>query len=159
MNTYFGSPERVQALEASVASWIDTPFAAYSCVKGAGVDCVRFAAAVMAECGVMREIVFPAYTIDGGLHRDRSQVLEWLNGRPEFAVMPGAKLADCLPGDILVFASSRGAVEHHVGVYLGGRSAEFANAMIKYGVKVRTLRDGTWSRLLRVVYRPVEVTA
>lgn len=157
MNAYFRTTERVQALQACVLPWIDTPFAAHACVKGAGVDCVRFASAVMAECGVLRQLEFPAYTIDGGLHRERSQVLEWLDGRPEFAALPNAKPSDCLPGDILVFASARGAVEHHVGVYLGGRSAEFANAMIKYGVKFRTLRDGTWSRLLRAVYRPVEV--
>lgn len=157
MNTYFSTPDRVQALQASVLSWIDTPFAAHSCVKGAGVDCVRFASAVMAECGVLRQLEFPQYTIDGGLHRERSQVLEWLDARPEFAPVANAKMGDCLSGDILAFASARGAVEHHVGVYLGGKSAEFANAMIKYGVKVRTLRDGTWIRLLRAVYRPVEV--
>lgn len=160
MTQFFEHPERIDQLQLVIDGWLGTPFVPHAMVRGGGVDCVQLAAAIMIECGVIERFAPPAYTIDGGLHRQRSLVLEWLDGDPRFARISGqASAVRCLPGDILVFASARSAIEHHVGVYRGGASIEFVNSMPKYGVKIRTLRDGTWSRLLRAVYRPSEATA
>lgn len=160
MKAFFEAPERIEQLKQAVKAWIGTPFVEHARVRTGGVDCVQLAAAVMIECGVIESFDPPKYTIDGGLHRERSLVLEWLAGDPRFAAVSGtASAVHCAPGDILVFASARSAIEHHVGVYLGGPSIEFVNAMPKYGVRIRTLRDGTWSRLLRAVYRPMEAQA
>ncbi len=151
MSPYFERTERLGLLSAAAAGWIDTPWAPYSRVRGAGVDCVQLAGAIMIECGVIEEFTPPRYTIDGGVHLGESVVLGWLEASPAFELVTDDRRA----GDVLVFRSARSAIEHHVGVLLEGD--RFVNAMPRYGVKERSLRDRTWSRLLRCAYRPVEV--
>ena len=155
MRPFFRASSRLIALENIASSWVGTPFALGASVRGAGVDCVRFVAEVLRECGQISGYEFPAYTIDGGSHLDRSLVEEWLRPHPLFRELSGGP-ADLLPGDVLEFRIGRG-VEHHVGLFAGWPSGNLWSSMGNDGVKVRTLRDSSWGRRLSRCWRPMEI--
>jgi len=157
---FFSTSERVDLLNSAAREWTGTPFAAQARIAHVGVDCVQLAGAILCACGHIGS--FDAggpYTMDGGLHLQRSMVIDWLDARGSLFERwdyKTAGMSSLAPGDLLVFRASREGVEHHVGIFLGGSGAMFVNALPKYGVRERTIRDATWQRLLRAVYRPVE---
>jgi len=151
---YFNSEERLLKLRGVAASWIETPFEIGASVRGAGVDCVRFVAEVLKECGQIPGYEFPSYTIDGGNHLKRSLVEAWLLPHPLFLQLSGDP-ADLMPGDVLEFRIGRG-VAHHVGLFGGWPLGNLWSAMGNDGVRVRTLRDGSWGRRLTRCWRPLE---
>ena len=151
---FFRNPSRIEELFKAIDRWQNTPFVDHGRVCGAGVDCIQFAACVLIELGQLDAFDPGPYTLDGGLHGKESLVVKWLDASPRFAKVD---FRTHEPGDVLGFLSAKEGVVHHVGIALGGQS--FVNAMPKYGVKVRTLRDPVWTRLLRVAYRPMEDVA
>lgn len=154
MTPFFDSPGRQQLLGVSAARWIKTPFILGAAVCGAGVDCVRFVASVLVECGHLDGYTFPAYSVDGGSHLDKSLVEAWLEGNPRFEPVPVSEL---MPGDVLAFRIGRG-VSHHVGLYNGRPPGAIWSAMGNDGVQARTLRDPTWGRRLVRAWRPMELS-
>lgn len=151
---YFRTDKRIEALMAEVALWIDTPFADHGRVCGAGVDCVQFSGIVLTRLGVLPSFNPPPYTLDGGMHLTESALCAWIEATGRFSKVEGTVYA---PGDVLCFAPARGVrIAHHAGLFLGTGNRQFANAMPRYGVKVRKLDEPLWTSLLRAVYRPME---
>jgi cell wall-associated NlpC family hydrolase len=155
---FFSFADNQSALRAAAASWVGTPFHAHASVKGHGVDCVHFVAAVFIECGALASFDPPAYTMDGGQHRDSSQVLAWIEANPRFTKVRLDLLGvgGLWPGDVLCFRISRNDSAHHVGLFLGGPEWQLASAMQRYGVTIRTLKDRTWGCRLTGAYRLLE---
>lgn len=157
MKPYFSTSDRVERLRASARAWKGTPFALGASIRGAGVDCVRFVAEVLTECGHLSGYQFPTYTIDGGDHLERSLVEEWLSDRSDFRLIRWGEgfhnlLAD---GDVLEFQIGKG-VAHHVGIVTVAERMDLWSAMGSDGVQLRTLRDKTWGRRLVRAWRPIE---
>ncbi|MCL4179177.1 MAG: C40 family peptidase [Verrucomicrobia bacterium] len=130
--------------------WLGTPFVPHACIPQAGVDCVQLVAAIYWETGAIDDRQFPDYTMDGGEHRNSSQVLEWLEASTRFErLTPGAAVQS---GDIACFRMGR--VPHHVGLIL--QPPLFIHAMRNYGVIESRLDDPTFAKRLMAVYRPVQ---
>ncbi|MBN2507026.1 MAG: hypothetical protein JXQ71_10060 [Verrucomicrobia bacterium] len=53
--------------------------------EGLGVDCVHLLISLLKEPGAIDGWQFPDYTMDGGDHRDTSQLLDWLDARPRLS--------------------------------------------------------------------------
>ena len=118
-------------------------------VPGAGMDCIAVPAWVYLKTGLLKEFNPPAYTLDGGRHRDLSQVLAWLRASPLFFEV--ARATPCAPGDALCFRQSRSA--HHVGLMI--TEHEFIHAAERYGVIKSSLEDPVYRRALVAIFRPV----
>lgn len=153
MKWYFDSAEHLRKLYQVANTWMGTPFMLNAAVRGAGVDCVRFVAEVMKECGQLPHYEFPHYTIDGGDHLKASLVEQWLRPHPLFTGIALDQLR--YPGDVMEFRVGRG-VTHHVGLYMGDAFQRIWSAAGTDGVQVRTLRDNTWGKRLVRVWRPLE---
>jgi cell wall-associated NlpC family hydrolase len=129
--------------------WLGTPFIPHACVPQAGVDCVQLVAAIYWETHAIDDLGFPEYAMDGGEHRDTSQVLEWLEASPRFErLVPEAAFQT---GDLACFRIGR--VPHHVGLFTA--PPIFIHAMRNYGVIESRLDDPTFGKRLTTVYRPV----
>lgn len=152
---FFG-PSSEGSLWAIARSWAGTPFHLHGQIRGVGVDCIRLAVSIYQETHFLGSISLPSYTIDGGQHLGRSLVTAAMEQMPWFQTIPYKEEGLCAlaPGDLLVFRVSASAVEHHVGVFLGGQERMFVNATVHDGVVIRRLGDSTWLRALRGAYRP-----
>jgi cell wall-associated NlpC family hydrolase len=150
-NDYFNTPARMDALHRVLVEWEGTPFVPFASIKGAGVDCVRFGAAVMAELGVITPVTdWPVYTMRGGGEAMLRVLFAHIEALDCMRRMPG--LDNVRAGDALVFSTGRAL--HHVAVAYD--EAVFFHAMPGYGVERASLADDTFgSRLVRV-YRPQE---
>jgi cell wall-associated NlpC family hydrolase len=139
-------------LNAAALPWLDTPFAAYARVKGAGVDCVNLVAAIYVECGALAEFNPPRYCLDAGVHTKDSQLMAWLDGSPKFwrVVMPrdGAVRA----GDTLCF--NLGLSEHHVALMLDAN--KLIHVLPRRRVIISSLDESYYSKRITAVYRPIE---
>lgn len=150
MNSYFNNYQRIRDLWKATEAWRATPFAINQCVRGAGVDCVRFVAEVLVECGHLKGYEFPVYTLDGGSHKPSSTVVEWLSHQ-RFCLT----VSEISSGDVLVFTVGRG-VSHHVGIETDVSRERFYSALGEDGVRERRLSDPTWKRRIASVWRPIE---
>jgi cell wall-associated NlpC family hydrolase len=107
-------------------------------------------AAIFWETGAIDDRRFPDYTMDGGEHRNSSQVIEWLEASGRFErLAPGTEPQT---GDLACFRMGR--VPHHVGLVL--LPPIFIHAMRNYGVIESRLDDPTYAKRLMAVYRPVQ---
>lgn len=107
-NWLFEDPEMVSRFERELSAWAGTPFWPRMAQRGVGVDCVRFAFAVLQNLDVIGPIDWPRYPIRGG-GREIIGIIEerviadcglecvWLRPRPRAHPTYAA-----LPGDILV---------------------------------------------------------
>lgn len=149
---------RLAALQEAAKQWIGTPFAAHSCVKGAGVDCVNLAAALYIETRLLERFDPPAYSLDGGQHNPLSQVTAWLENHSRFISVwhrHGPTDYSPMAGDALCFLNARS--EHHVGVMLSG--GYFVHAVNRRKVTFAKLADPIYKQSLSAVFRPVEAIA
>ncbi len=146
---FYHTPERKRQLTEAAERWLGTPFHPHACILQVGVDCVNLLAAIYQESGALEGWQFPAYTMDGGDHRNVSQVLEWLDCHPRFERLPAGEPLQ--PGDLLCFRLGR--VPHHVGLLVTGN--RFIHAMRHYGVIESQLDDPTFAERFVVAYRPV----
>jgi NlpC/P60 family putative phage cell wall peptidase len=90
-----------QAVVAEARSWLGTPWHHEARVKGAGVDCGQFLAAVFEACGLVEHVEVEPYPQDWALHRGEERFLKTVEryaSRVE---------RDPLPGDILLFKYGR----------------------------------------------------
>lgn len=104
-------------LLAELESWRGTKFIPFVAKKGVGVDCVRFAAAVLQNVGAIEPFAWPAYVIEGGgqamleillRHTDQVQGLArtWTHGQDNGPIMRG---------DLLLVSSGRHL--HHFAIF------------------------------------------
>jgi cell wall-associated NlpC family hydrolase len=149
MPSFFDSPEKQACLAKIARAWLGTPFRPHACIRGAGVDCVHLLGAIFKEAGVVDGWAFPDYTMDGGDHRDDSQVTDWLEAHDRFERLPADEIPQ--PGDVICFRLGR--VPHHVGLVLEGN--RFLHAMRNYGVIESQLDDPTFGKRLVATFRPL----
>ena len=147
---FFNTPWHQARLIETARRWLGTPFVPHACIPGAGVDCVQLVAAIYWETGAIDDRQFPEYTMDGGEHRNSSQVLEWFEASRRFQRL--APDTDIRTGDAICFRLGR--VPHHVGLVL--QPPLFIHAMRNYGVIESRLDDPTFAKRLVAVYRPVQ---
>jgi cell wall-associated NlpC family hydrolase len=62
---------------AEALTWLATEYHHYARVKGAGVDCAQFPAAVYEACGLIPHVE-PQYAADWHLHHDEERYVEWV---------------------------------------------------------------------------------
>lgn len=152
MDVFFDTAEKQAAIARDALNWLGTPFMPYCQVKGRGVDCIRFVAAVLEEAGAIPPIdwkTFPRYTLDWSAHHSKpilEEAIEFL-GLTYIRIEPTTPLQ---PGDVLAFAP--GKVVYHLGIHVGQRS--FVHAMQGPGVIRTTLSHPTLRRFFRYAMRP-----
>lgn len=156
MTPFYATEERVMALRVAAHRWVGTPFHLRAKLLGSGVDCVNLAAALYGASGFACDFRFPEYSLQEGQHAARSKVIDWLDASDRFASVAPASHDQVQPGDLLCFKVTANSVEHHVGIHIGGERELFANAMIRYGVRLLSLSAPQWRRMLTVVFRPIE---
>lgn len=66
------------AVLAEALTWLGTPFAHRSSVKGGGVDCAQFIRCVFVACNVIPSFDSPVYPSQWHLHRDEQRYIEWI---------------------------------------------------------------------------------
>lgn len=81
---------------AEAKSWLGTPFHHGARVKGAGVDCAQFVAAVYESVGVSDSVEFPEYKKDWFLHSNDERYCDTVLSQCIIVDTP-------LPGDIVLF--------------------------------------------------------
>ena len=153
MRDYFGTEERVAALRAELERWRGTPFVAHTAICGVGVDCVRFAGAVLEACGAIGPVDWPDYAIRGVGKGWREMV--------EIRLMAAAQGTNYVPGgpestgDLLILGGATGIV--HVG--LVGRPGRWWHAVPRYGVRESRLDDRNVMKHRLAAWRVMEVEA
>jgi hypothetical protein len=65
-----------QAVVAEARAWLGTPWHHEARVKGAGVDCGQFLAAVFEACGLVEHVEVEPYPQDWALHRGEERFLK-----------------------------------------------------------------------------------
>ena len=148
--SFYDSPEKHARLAEVARGWLGTPFHPHACIVHVGVDCVNLLAAIFKETGALDHWEFADYTMDGGDHRDTSQVLNWLDRHPRFGCLPAEESTQ--PGDLLCFRLGR--VPHHVGLLIAGN--RFIHAIRNYGVIESQLDDPTFAKRFVAAYRPLK---
>ncbi|MDR2673913.1 MAG: hypothetical protein LBC18_03360 [Opitutaceae bacterium] len=155
MHPFFHDPARCQLLAAEAALWQGTRFFKGSCARGHGVDCVRYAHALLRVCGAVPVAFdFPAYDLDHGRHSHTPQLLITLLTHPalvgRFALTPPA--APRLPGDLYGLRSGR--ADHHLAIHLP--DGNVTHALEHHGVVIHPASDENFQRRILYILRPVE---
>jgi cell wall-associated NlpC family hydrolase len=88
------SNEQRVAIVEEAKSWIGTPYAGWSCVKGAGVDCGQLLYGVFHACGHVPARELPKdYSLQVAQHRASTEYIdivdEYCRDIPESEVQPG----------------------------------------------------------------------
>ena len=130
---------------AAAWSWIGTPYHPAARVKGAGVDCGQFLAAVYEEAGVVPRIETGEYPQDWYMHRSEERYLAFVEAHA--ARIPGPPE----PGDIVLFnfgrCISHGAIVTEwpeiVHAYIGTGDVTLDDALANKALESRIV--GFWS--------------
>lgn len=119
-------------------SWLDTPYHHQARVKGVGVDCAQFVAAVAEELGVLApNTVVQNYSPEWHMHNREELMIDMM-----IELGGIEKIGELEVGDILAFKFGR--VCSHLGIYLGEQ--QFIHARIDQGkVTINTL-SGEWQK-------------
>jgi len=135
-----------RVIAAEALSWVGTPFAPHSCVKGAGCDCVQLAMGVYKAVGLWPAMAsYPSYKLDTGSHLQASQVIGWALDCPW--MQPEDK---AIIGSAVTFKIAR--VAHHIGIMIS--DTKFVHCWRKCGVTEADIRDPTWQSRLVSVWGP-----
>lgn len=138
------------AVIAEALTWLDTPWHHWACLKGVGVDCVRYPEGVAKALGTLPQTWLPPrYTQEWHLHQQSSileQVLQELHLTPR---------ATAQPGDLLVFQF--GQTMSHLGFLLDANT--LIHASRPFGKVVIEDLDSHLRRRLRATYAFPGVTA
>jgi cell wall-associated NlpC family hydrolase len=111
---------------AEAREWLRTPYHAHARLKGVGVDCAQFPAAVYEAAGIIPHIE-PAYARQWHLHRSEELYLAWVG---KFA--REIPLEDAKPADFTVWRWGR--TFSHGGILLGG--GQVIHSYIGLGVMI-----------------------
>jgi cell wall-associated NlpC family hydrolase len=98
------------AVIAEARTWLGTPFAHRSMVKGGGVDCAQLVRLSYIAAGVLPEWVDPGvYASQWHLHRDEERYLAWGH-------YLGIEVAEPRPADVAIWQFGR--VYSHAGIII-----------------------------------------
>lgn len=148
-------PQALAALERALARWVGTPYRVGQQCAGAGVDCVRFVAAVLDD--VMGRVT-PIETLpqDAALHARASAIAAMHRIRRLYEPVALVEDGTLEPGDLLVTAPPGGGPGH--ALIAGPRRWELWESTLDgvHRTGLGALTAGRWS--LRYVYRPGDKT-
>lgn len=99
------------AVVAEAMTWLHTPWHHMARIKGVGVDCAQFLAAVFEAEGLVPPLDLGYYPADWHLHQDRPRFLEVLA-----LLADPVALANPQPGDIAMFKFGRHAAHGSIVV-------------------------------------------
>lgn len=102
----------IDKLDEVAKSWLGTPFAINSDIKGKGVSCHLLVRAILVEAGWLPE-TFPRITDTVGRHDPASKIALFMDNRPEFQSLAVAG-NQFLPGDCVGLRI--GKVVQHIGI-------------------------------------------
>jgi len=102
--------EERAAVVAEALTWLRTKWHHQARVKGAGVDCAMFLAAVYQACGLCPEIKPDHYPMDWAMHRQQGLFVDWVKKYAREVEHPG-------PGDIVLYQF--GKVLSHGAIVIG----------------------------------------
>ena len=132
------------AVVQEALTWLRTPYAHAQRVRGAGVDCGQFLAAVFEDTGVIPATTIADYPHDWHLHRSEERYLETVERVAHQVTRPP------LPGDIILYRFDK-AISHGAIVTAW---PELIHSYIKIGVilddaernhVLRKAQQGIWS--------------
>lgn len=140
------SEQELDALEASAAAWVGTPWLDNSAAIGRGVCCHLLVARTYQVAGWLPDLTIPSGAAMHARGSDRPVMLDWFRG-------PGLQWFDEVssrqPGDTLLLRV--GHVPHHLGLALRGERV--LHVTYQQGVRI-VESGGRWERLLAGVFRP-----
>lgn len=112
---------------AEALSWKGTPWHHMARLKGVGVDCAQFPAAVYEAAGLIAHVE-PDYPQQWMMHRERELFVEWVEkvGGREI------ERAAILPGDLGLWKFGR--TFSHGGIFIS--QEQIIHAMVRAGVQV-----------------------
>jgi len=145
---FYTSETSHRSLRFHAAQLLGTPFAKSSMVPNGGIDCIHVNAFCYLKTGFMKEFHPPNYALDAGVHRKKSQLLEWLDSSLEFERVGNEKPR---AGDTICF--NMGLSEHHVGLMLDDK--EFVHVLPERYVIMSSLNEPYYARHVTAIYRPV----
>lgn len=152
---FFRTASRIAALEAAATSWLGTPFAGNSAVKGpqGGVCCHRLVHCVLAESGWTAIDQVPSAPSALAWRTNEGVMLDWLRGRPDLLqeFLPGG--TEAVPGDVVVYQI--GMCAHHMGVVLPQEL--LLHAWRRGGAQLSQYRDRQLASRAIALFRPMEV--
>ncbi len=163
MKPLIATDYEIRRFHREALSWVGTPFAIRSAVKGAGVDCVRFCAQVLTNVGHGCDYSnLPHYVSRSGHALVESRLIGWIEneGREWFQPVGAVNDIEFLqrissmrlaPGDVLTIRI--GAVAHHAGIVF--KDLRFLHAMEGGKVEFADLRDPTYGQRLVAAFRPI----
>lgn len=149
---FFDDDQNFARLLAELQSWVGTPFVHQSCIKGGGVDCVRFANQVLVNIGAITSAKFPAqYVYRGGGAPMRDIMEAVIAGVPELELVFHAEKMTVAPdirrGDMLMI--STGNAMHHLAIV--GQPPQLWHCLHK--VSLGNIADPEVLRRLWAIYR------
>jgi len=161
--SWFNSPERIAALEREARRWLGTPFFPNSNTPGprGGVSCQKLVSEIYRGVGFC-DVPVPEVPMAHARFSRRSLMLEFMESRPEFTLLPSnnptiqqSNNPTVLPGDLLGFRIYQ--TVHHMGIALdlAGRATTFIHALDGVGTIISSLCDATWSSRLAAIWRPI----
>ena len=117
---FFEEPKNVEALKASLDSWLGTPYKHLKGVKGqyGGVDCIHMVVAAYKECGADkgRHVHIPRYRPDWHMHTGESLIIAGIT--KQYKVEEIKDYHDVMNGDLVLFKWGKHAA--HSGIYYEG---------------------------------------
>ena len=136
--------EERAAVVREALSWLGTPWHHRARVKGAGVDCGQFLAAVFIHVGLVAPFPIAEYPQDWNLHRDAERFLETVQTSAR-RVLPPAR-----PGDLVLFQYGRcishgGIVVKWPGIVHAWRDAGVVLDDVTINEELRIRYRGLWS--------------
>jgi hypothetical protein len=152
---FYSTPERIVALEEAALSWLGTPFAGNSAVKGpqGGVCCHRLVHCVLMESGWGAIAEVPSAPSALAWRTSEGVMLDWLRGRPDLLreYLPGG--VEPVAGDIVVYQI--GMCAHHMGLIL--TQDRLLHAWRRGGAQLSHARDRQLASRAIALFRPMEV--
>lgn len=121
------------AIIGSAVQWLNTPYHHQARVKGIGVDCAQFVAAVYEDISG-QTINTPVYSPEWHLHNKEEKLLDILHS------FGCREKENAEPGDILTFKFGR--VNSHLGILIS--ESEFIHARLDIGKVVINSFTGEW---------------
>ena len=108
-----------QRLREAVAAWEGTPHVHRRAIRGKGVDCVNFVAAVLADAGIVDRERLPSYPTAWGFMSPKNVLGVGLAKVLHCKRIPWEGAGGLSFGDIVIFKAGRQS--NHAGIIVDGR--------------------------------------
>jgi len=158
MTPYFNTPTRIASLLPAAKVWEGTPFVPNAAIPKAGVSCQKLVGGILITTGHLPAgFVLPDEPMSwANAHKDSILVKFMAANTDKFLPVPLPAYCNALPGDVL--GIHFGGCIHHCGLVLTAEG-KFIHVVRtrNAGVQYSSLKDATFMRLVKAVWRPVTV--